>query len=149
MRALIQRVSSSSVAVDKKMVGSIGMGFNVLLGVFEDDTEEDLEYLAAKIPKLRVFSDENGKMNLSIAQVDGEMLIISQFTLCADTKHGNRPSYVRAASPDTANKMYEAFIEKMKTAGIRRVEHGIFGADMQVSIENDGPVTILLDSKNK
>lgn len=149
MRALIQRVLMSSVEVDGEIIGEIGRGFNILLGVFSDDTDEDLEYLIKKIPNLRVFSDENDKMNLSILQTCGEILVISQFTLCADTKRGNRPSYIAAANPSEAEKMYERFIERLRESGISRVEHGKFGADMKVDIVNDGPVTIILDSKNK
>jgi len=149
MRALIQRVLMSSVEVDGELIGEIKEGMNILLGVFSDDTEEDLEYLIKKIPQLRIFSDENGKMNLSILQTNGEILVISQFTLCADTKKGNRPSYIQAAAPDIAEEMYEKFIKRLKESGISKVEHGKFGADMKVQILNDGPVTIMLDSKNK
>jgi len=149
MRALIQRVLMSSVEVDGELIGEIKEGMNILLGVFSDDTEEDLEYLIKKIPQLRIFSDENGKMNLSILQTNGEILVISQFTLCADTKKGNRPSYIHAAAPDIAEEMYEKFIKRLKESGISKVEHGKFGADMKVQILNDGPVTIMLDSKNK
>ncbi|MBQ1375323.1 MAG: D-tyrosyl-tRNA(Tyr) deacylase [Clostridia bacterium] len=149
MRALIQRVRESAVSVDGETIGKISQGLNILLGVFSDDTEEDLRYLLKKIPLLRIFSDENGKMNLSVLDIGGEALVISQFTLCADTKKGNRPSYVNAAAPEFAEDMYERFIEGLKLSGIRRVEHGRFGADMKVEILNDGPVTIILDSKNK
>ncbi|MBQ3379363.1 MAG: D-tyrosyl-tRNA(Tyr) deacylase [Clostridia bacterium] len=149
MRALIQRVTSSSVSVSGETIGEISQGLNILLGVFANDTEDDLKYLLKKIPSLRIFSDENGKMNLSVLDIHGEALIISQFTLCADTKKGNRPSYINAALPEFAEDMYNRFIEGMKNSGVSKVEHGKFGADMKVNIINDGPVTVLLDSKNK
>lgn len=146
MKAVVQRVSSSSVKVDGELIGSIGAGFNVLLGVEPEDTTEHADILAAKIAKLRVFEDENGKMNLSIQDIGGEVLAISQFTLCADIKKGNRPSFVKAAPPDMANELYEYFQKQLVKEGVRNVEHGIFGADMKVEINNDGPVTILMDS---
>ena len=130
MRALIQRVTSASVKVDEKIVGKIGKGFLIFLGVYEEDTEEKMEKLTKKIVNLRIFNDENDKMNLSIKDVNGEILLISQFTLCADTRKGNRPSFVSAKNPKDANVI---------------VEKGIFGADMKVELLNDGPVTILLD----
>ena len=138
MRALIQRVRSSRVSVGGEVIGEISQGLNILLGVFSEDTKEDMEYLLKKIPALRIFSDENGKMNLSVLDIGGEALIISQFTL-----------YINAAQPEFAENMYLEFIERMKKSGISKVAHGRFGADMQVEILNDGPVTILLDSKNK
>ena len=146
MKAVIQRVTSSSVKVDGELIGSIGKGYNVLLGVEPEDTTEHADILAAKISKLRVFEDENGKMNLSIQDVDGEILAISQFTLCADIKKGNRPSFVSAAPPDMAKELYEYFQQQLLKEGVRKVEHGIFGADMKVEINNDGPVTILMDT---
>lgn len=146
MRALIQRVLSSDVSVDGICVGSIGRGFNILLGVMEGDTAEDAEILAAKTAKLRVFEDENGKMNLSAIDTGAGALCISQFTLCADCRKGNRPSFVRSAAPEEANKLYEYFCEKLKENGFSPVEKGIFGADMKVNILNDGPVTIMLDT---
>lgn len=146
MKAVVQRVSSSGVTVDGKITGKIGKGFNVLLGVVPEDTEKDAEILAAKIAKLRVFEDADGKMNLSLLDVDGEVLAISQFTLCADIKKGNRPSFIGAAEPEYANRLYEYFQEQLLLNGVRKVEHGIFGADMKVDIQNDGPVTILMDS---
>lgn len=149
MRALIQRVSKSMVTVDGNPVSEIGYGMNILLGVFEDDTDEDLEYLIKKILTLRIFSDSEGKINLSIKDIDGEIIVVSQFTLCADTRKGNRPSFIKAALPNIAREIYERFIEMLKTNGIRKVVSGYFGADMQVEIKNDGPVTIFLDSKNK
>ena len=146
MKAVVQRVTSSSVKVDGELIGSIGKGYNVLLGVEPEDTTEHADVLAAKISKLRVFEDEQEKMNLSIQDIDGEILVISQFTLCADIKKGNRPSFVKAAAPDKANELYEYFQTQLKANGIRKVEHGYFGADMKVEINNDGPVTILMDT---
>jgi D-tyrosyl-tRNA(Tyr) deacylase len=144
MRALIQRVTSASVKVDGKIVGKIGKGFLVFLGIYEEDTEEKIEKLTKKIINLRIFNDENDKMNLSIKDVKGEILLISQFTLCADTRKGNRPSFVSAKNPKDANMIYEKTIENIKNENIV-VEKGIFGADMKVELLNDGPVTILLD----
>ena len=144
MRALIQRVTSASVKVDEKIVGKIGKGFLIFLGVYEEDTEEKIEKLTKKIVNLRIFNDENDKMNLSIKDVKGEILLISQFTLCADTRKGNRPSFVSAKNPKDANMIYEKTIENIKNENIV-VEKGIFGADMKVELLNDGPVTILLD----
>lgn len=146
MKAVVQRVSSSDVHVDGELIGSIGKGYNVLLGVQPEDTQEHADILAAKIAKLRVFEDSEGKMNQSILDVDGEILVISQFTLCADIKKGNRPSFTTAAAPDKANELYEYFQKKLIENGVRKVEHGEFGADMKVNINNDGPVTILMDS---
>ena len=144
MRALIQRVTSASVKVEGKIVGKIGKGFLVFLGIYEEDTEENIEKLTKKIINLRIFNDENDKMNLSIKDVKGEILLISQFTLCADTRKGNRPSFISAKNPNEANKIYEKTIENIKNEGII-VEKGIFVADMKVELLNDGPVTILLD----
>ena len=144
MRALIQRVTSASVKVDEKIVGKIGEGFLIFLGVYEEDTEEKIEKLTKKIVNLRIFNDENDKMNLSIKEVKGEILLISQFTLCADTRKGNRPSFVSEKNPKEANVIYEKTIESIRNEGII-VEKGIFGADMKVELLNDGPVTILLD----
>ena len=144
MRALIQRVTSASVKVDGEIVGKIGKGFLIFLGVYEEDTEEKIEKITKKIVNLRIFNDENDKMNLSIKEVKGEILLISQFTLCADTRKGNRPSFVSAKNPKDANVIYEKTIESIRNEGII-VEKGIFGADMKVELLNDGPVTILLD----
>ena len=144
MRALIQRVTSASVKVDGKIVGEIGRGFLIFLGIYEEDTEENIEKLTKKIVNLRIFNDENDKMNLSIKDVKGKILLISQFTLCADTRKGNRPSFVSAKNPKDANVIYEKTIESIKNENIV-VEKGIFGADMKVELLNDGPVTILLD----
>ncbi len=146
MKAVIQRVRHSSVSVDGKVIGSVGRGFNILLGVCDDDTEDDARILAAKTAKLRIFEDENEKMNLSLTDVDGEALVISQFTLCADTKKGNRPSFTFAARPEKAVPLYELFMSELAANGVKKVEHGEFGADMAVEILNDGPVTIILDS---
>ena len=149
MRIVLQRVKSASVAIEGSVVGEINQGFLLLVGVGPDDTRDDASYLARKIAGMRIFSDENGKMNLSIDQVGGKILSVSQFTLFADTKKGNRPSFTGAASPEAANKLYEEFNEIMRTEYGLIVEIGEFGADMQVSLLNDGPVTILLDTKNQ
>ena len=148
MKAVLQRVKNASVAVDGKVVGACAEGLMILLGVAKDDTENDARLLATKISKLRIFCDENGKMNLSVKDVDGEALIVSQFTLLANYKKGNRPDYFDAGSPDHANRLYEYFVELMR-AEVKHVGTGIFGADMQVNILNDGPVTIIIDSKLK
>lgn len=145
MRAVVQRVKSSSVLVNHEVVGSISKGFNVLLGVEEGDSVEDMRYIADKLLGLRIFEDEGEKMNLSIEDVGGEMLIISQFTLLGDARKGRRPSFIKAAQPDRANELYE---ELCKVLSERvRVEKGVFRAYMEVNIVNDGPVTLLLDSK--
>ena len=146
MKLVIQRCERADVKVDGKTVGEIGKGFNVLLGVVEGDTDEQAALLAGKIARLRVFEDENGKMNLSVNDVGGEILTISQFTLCADCKKGNRPSFTLSAAPDEANRLYELFCSELSANGVRNVEKGIFGADMAVDIANDGPVTIMLDT---
>ena len=144
MRLLVQRVLNSNVKVDGKVVGEINKGYMFLLGVTHDDDKDKADYLVNKLLNLRVFEDENGKMNLNIKQVGGELLIISQFTLYGNTKDGNRPSFIDAAKPDKANELYEYFIEKCKQENIK-TEAGIFGADMKVSLVNDGPVTIMLE----
>jgi len=146
MKAVIQRVTFANVRVDGKIVGEIEKGFMILLGVVEGDTTKEADWLAKKTAAMRIFEDENGKMNLSLLDTDGECLVISQFTLCADCKKGNRPSFISSAKPDEANELYEYFIEKLKENGVKKVEKGIFGADMKVSLLNDGPVTIILDS---
>ncbi len=148
MRALIQRVKKGAVYVNGRELGSIGKGFVILLGVGREDEDEDLEYLVDKVVNLRVFPDENEKMNLSLLDVNGEALVISQFTLYADCRRGRRPSFTRAAPPEKGEKMYKAFIEKLSGRGIK-VETGEFGAMMLVEIHNDGPVTILLDSEDR
>ncbi len=145
MIAVIQRVTKSSVSVDGKVVGSINRGFNILLGVFEDDTQKDIDKLVQKIVKLRVFSDECGKMNLNITDVCGAALVVSQFTLAGDVKKGNRPSFTKAKKPQEAKILYLEFIDKL--SNYIEVQSGIFGANMSVEITNDGPVTFILDSK--
>lgn len=145
MRAVVQRVLSSQVEVGGRVIGSIGRGFLVLLGVGVSDGEQDADYIVKKLSGLRVFEDGNGKMNLGLRDVGGELLIVSQFTLFGDARHGNRPSFIEAALPDKAVPLYEYVVEQLRREF--RVETGEFGADMKVSIENDGPVTILLDSK--
>lgn len=145
MRAVVQRVTYSSVEVDGAIVGEINRGFNVLLGISKDDTEEDMKYIKDKIVNLRVFSDEDDKMNLSLLDVKGELLLISQFTLYGDARKGRRPNFINALGGEEAKDFYDKFIEIMKETGLK-VETGIFGADMKVDIKNDGPVTILLDS---
>jgi len=146
MRAVVQRVRESSVAINGNVVGQCGHGLMVLIGVEVGDTEKDLCYIADKVPNLRIFEDEAGKMNRSLLDMGGQILAISQFTLLGDARGGRRPSFITAARPDTAVPMYEALVEKWRSLGIH-VETGEFGADMQVSLINDGPVTILLDSR--
>ena len=146
MRAVIQRVSESSATVDGKVVGSSQKGYMILLGVVRGDTDENAQLLARKTAALRVFEDENGKMNKSVIDIDGEILAISQFTLCADCKKGNRPSFTDSEEPENAKRLYELYCEELKKNGVRRVEKGIFAADMKVSLVNDGPVTICLDT---
>ncbi len=146
MRGVVQRVKRASVSVDNKIIGEIENGILLLLGVENTDDEKDLEYMADKVPNLRIFEDENGKMNKSLTDVNGKLLVISQFTLLGDARKGRRPSFIQAAAPDKAVPMYESFIDKMKEKEIK-TQCGEFGADMQVELVNDGPVTILLDSK--
>ncbi|MDT2565440.1 D-aminoacyl-tRNA deacylase [Enterococcus avium] len=148
MRAVIQRVSEASVTIDEQVVGKIGCGFMILLGIHEEDTQEDADYLIRKIPLLRVFEDTEGKMNQSLQDVGGSVLSVSQFTLYADTKKGNRPSFVKAARPEIAIPLYEYFNEGLRQAGLV-VETGEFGGDMDVALINDGPVTILFDTRDK
>jgi D-tyrosyl-tRNA(Tyr) deacylase len=147
MRAVVQRVTRSKVAVADKLVGEIGPGLLVLLGVTHDDDEQAAEYLIDKIVNLRIFSDAAGKMNLSLAETGGEMLVVSQFTLYGDTRRGRRPSFIEAASGEHAQRLYEYFVSKCKES-VRKVATGEFGAMMGVELVNDGPVTIILDSKN-
>ncbi len=147
MKAVIQRVSKATVTVDGELVSKIDKGYLILLGVMDDDTEYDAEVLAKKTSTLRVFEDDEGKMNLDIQNIDGEVLAVSQFTLCADVKKGNRPSFIRSAHPDRANGLYEYFCNKLLENGVKNVEKGVFGADMKVELLNDGPVTILYDSE--
>ncbi len=148
MKAILQRVSNARVDIENKTVGEIEKGFLILLGVENGDEQRDAEVLAAKISGLRIFTDENDKMNLSLTDVGGGVLVISNFTLCADCSHGRRPSFIAAARPETAEPLYEYFCKKMTDNGISRVEKGVFGADMQVSLTNDGPVTIEINSKD-
>ena len=149
MRAVIQRVLEASVKVNNEITGQIGLGFLVLLGIETEDEPEDLKWLAQKIANLRVFNDENAQMNKSLSDVEGKILLISQFTLFAQTKKGNRPGFTRAAKPDKAVPLYEQMIEELGKLTGTKVETGIFGADMQVSLINDGPITILIDTKNR
>lgn len=149
MRCVIQRVSEASVTIDGKIKSSIGLGLLVLIGIEEEDNADDIEWLCAKISKLRIFNDENGVMNTSVMDVNGGILLISQFTLHASTKKGNRPSYLKAAKPDFAIPMYEKFISQMERETGKKIFTGEFGADMKVRLLNDGPVTIIIDSKNK
>ena len=146
MKAVIQRVKRASVTVGTDIVGEIANGYLVLLGVMKGDTEEEMRLLAKKTTELRIFSDENDKMNLSIKDTDGEILVVSQFTLCADVSHGRRPSFTPSAGADEANALYEKFVSELKSLGIRKVATGKFGADMQVELINDGPVTIIYDT---
>ncbi|BAK95480.1 D-aminoacyl-tRNA deacylase [Tetragenococcus halophilus] len=148
MRAVVQRVKSAHVTINDKIVGEIDQGFMILLGIHEEDSQDDVAYLVKKIAKLRVFEDENGKLNLSIDAVGGSILSVSQFTLNADTKKGNRPSFIKAARPETAVPLYEAFNDGLSQQGIPVVT-GEFGADMQISLVNDGPVTIIYDTREK
>ena len=147
MRAIIQRVSSASVISDGSLTGQIGIGFLVLLGIEQEDSLGDVRWLGDKIRQMRIFGDEEGKMNLALSEVGGEILLVSQFTLHASTKKGNRPSFIKAAKPDHAIPLYEAFRDYLSNQGVI-IKEGVFGADMKVSLVNDGPVTIILDSKN-
>lgn len=149
MRAIIQRVSSASCTIEGKINGEIGLGFMILLGIEESDTDEDLTWLAQKISNMRVFSDENGLMNKALADVQGNILLVSQFTLFATTKKGNRPGFTRAAKPDIAIPMYEKMIRELEQLTGKKIQTGVFGADMQISLVNDGPVTIIMDSKSR
>lgn len=148
MRAVVQRVSKASVTIAQQEVGKIDQGLVILLGIHEKDTQDDVDYLVKKIAQMRIFEDEQGTMNRSVEDVEGEILSVSQFTLFADTKKGNRPSFISAARPETAIPLYEAFNEGIRNRGIT-VATGQFGADMAVSLINDGPVTIIIDSQNK
>jgi D-tyrosyl-tRNA(Tyr) deacylase len=149
MIAVIQRVSESSVKIDGNITGQIGQGLMVLLGIEEADGKEDIEWLSKKIINLRIFADENGVMNKSFLETNGDILLISQFTLHASTKKGNRPSYIKAAKPDIAIPLYERFIEALESELGKPIQTGEFGADMKVSLVNDGPVTIIIDSRNR
>jgi D-aminoacyl-tRNA deacylase len=149
MITVIQRVSEASVVVNKKICGKIGVGLLVLLGIEDADNDEDIEWLASKIVNLRIFNDPAGIMNVSVKESGGEVLLVSQFTLHASVKKGNRPSYIKAAKPEVAIPLYERFIQVLQLALGKRVETGEFGADMKVALLNDGPVTIIIDTKNK
>jgi D-tyrosyl-tRNA(Tyr) deacylase len=149
MRVLLQRVREASVIANGELTGEIKKGVLLLVGIEESDLENDIIWLANKITNLRIFPDTDGVMNLSLLDIDGEVLLVSQFTLHASTKKGNRPSYIKAARPDFANKMYELFKQKLQGLITQPIASGVFGADMQISLTNDGPVTIWLDSKNK
>lgn len=149
MRILIQRVKEASVSIDGKVKGKIGTGLLILAGVEADDTVDDILYLTYKITRLRIFNDENGKMNLPITDTMGKVMVISQFTLYASTQKGNRPSYTRAAAPEFARMMYEIFVKQLEKELSMKIATGTFGADMKVALVNDGPVTIWMDSKNK
>jgi D-tyrosyl-tRNA(Tyr) deacylase len=149
MRTVIQRVQQASVVADGKQTGAIGQGLMILLGIEDPDTEEDIEWICQKIVNLRIFNDVDGVMNLSVKDVGGDILLVSQFTLFASTKKGNRPSYIRAARPEKAIPMYEQTIRQLTSLMGRPIATGVFGADMQVSLVNDGPVTILIDTKDR
>ena len=149
MRAVLQRVTQASCMVDGKITGEIGAGFLVLLGIEDADTPEDMQWLANKITGMRVFGDENGLMNKALADVNGNILLISQFTLFAQTKKGNRPSFLRAAKPDKAIPMYEQMVQTLETLTGKKIATGIFGADMKINLLNDGPVTIIMDTKDR
>jgi D-tyrosyl-tRNA(Tyr) deacylase len=149
MKAVIQRVSQASVSIDSKIVADIQKGLLVLIGIEDADSKEDIDWLCQKIANLRIFGDENDVMNLSVKDIDGEIIVVSQFTLQASTKKGNRPSYIKAAKPEIAIPIYEDFVQQLEKELGQKVQTGIFGADMKVALLNDGPVTILIDSKNK
>lgn len=149
MRVVIQRVSEASVTIDSQIVASIQKGLLVLVGIEDADTQEDIDWLTAKIAKIRIFGDENDVMNLSVQDIDGDIIVVSQFTLHAGTKKGNRPSYIKASKPEIAIPLYENFVRKLEFEIGKKVQTGRFGADMKVALVNDGPVTILIDSKNK
>jgi D-tyrosyl-tRNA(Tyr) deacylase len=149
MKAVIQRVSHSSVTIDNKMVAQIQKGLLILIGIEATDSQEDINWLTSKIANLRIFADENKVMNLSLKDTDGDVIIVSQFTLHALTKKGNRPSYIKAAKPEIAIPLYENFVAQMEVEMGKKVQTGVFGADMKVSLINDGPVTLIIDTKNK
>jgi len=149
MKAVIQRVSEASVTIDNEKVANIGTGLLVLVGIEDADTFEDIDWLTSKIAQLRIFNDENRVMNHSVKDVNGDVIVVSQFTLHASTKKGNRPSYIKASKPNIAIPIYETFVESMEKAIEKKVQTGEFGADMKVSLINDGPVTIIIDTKNK
>lgn len=149
MKTVIQRVSQASVTINNENVAVIGLGLLILVGIEDADTQEDIDWLTAKISQLRIFNDENNVMNCSVKDINGGIIVVSQFTLHASTKKGNRPSYIKASKPNIAIPLYEAFVESMEKSIGKKVQTGQFGADMKVSLINDGPVTIIIDSKNK
>jgi D-tyrosyl-tRNA(Tyr) deacylase len=149
MKIVLQRVSSASVTIENKIVADIQKGLLILVGIEDADTKEDIDWLVGKITKIRIFDDENRVMNLSIQDIDGDVIVVSQFTLHASTKKGNRPSYIKAAKPDIAIPLYENFVQQLEKELGKKIQTGVFGADMQVSLINDGPVTIIIDSKNR
>ena len=149
MRVVLQRVSQASVTVDSKIVADIQKGLLILVGIEDSDTQEDIDWLVGKIIKMRIFGDENDVMNCSVQDVDGDIIVVSQFTLHASTKKGNRPSYIKAAKPEFAIPMYENFVKSLEKDFNKKIQTGIFGDDLKVSLLNDGPVTILIDSKNR
>ena len=149
MKVVLQRVASASVSVEDKIVGAVQKGILVLVGIEDADMQEDIDWLVTKIAQLRIFGDDNGVMNLSVEEVNGDVLVVSQFTLHAATKKGNRPSYIKAARPEIAIPIYEKFVNTLENKMGKKVPTGIFGADMKVALLNDGPVTIIMDSKNK
>ena len=148
MKAVIQRVSKASVTIDNDKVAAIGSGVLVLLGIVNEDTQDDINWLTRKIVNLRIFEDDQGVMNRSLLDVDGDVIVVSQFTLHASTKKGNRPSYIKAAKPDVAIPLYETFLKQLESDVGKKIQTGQFGADMKVELLNDGPVTIIIDSKN-
>lgn len=149
MRILIQRVKKASVTIEGKLISLINNGLLLFIGITEDDTQEDILWLTKKVANIRLFDDENGVMNLSVMDIDGEILAVSQFTLMASTKKGNRPSYIKAAKPEISVPLYEQFCTEMELAVNKPIKRGVFGADMKVELLNDGPVTIFIDSKNR
>ena len=149
MKIVLQRVSSASVTIDNKIVADIQKGLLVLVGIEDADTQEDIDWLVNKITNIRIFGDENDVMNLSVKDIDGDIIVVSQFTLHASTKKGNRPSYIKASKPEVAIPLYENFVKKIEMELGKKVQTGIFGADMKVLLLNDGPVTIVIDSKNR
>lgn len=149
MKIVLQRVSSASVTIDSKIVADIQKGLLILIGIEDLDNQEDIDWLVGKITKVRIFEDENRLMNLSVKDIDGDIIAVSQFTLHAATKKGNRPSYIKAAKPDVAIPLYEKFVQNLEKEFGKKIQTGVFGADMKVSLLNDGPVTIIIDSKNR
>jgi len=149
MKIVLQRVSSASVTIENKVVADIQKGLLILVGIEDTDGQEDIDWLVGKITKIRVFDDENHVMNLSVQDIDGDIIVVSQFTLHANTKKGNRPSYIKAAKPDVSIPLYENFVKKLDIELGKKIQTGVFGADMKVSLLNDGPVTIIIDSKNR